>query len=362
MCSSGGVLYCAHSAWKSAYDEGAKYLRSLGGWAFLVLGSRGLEGSQVGRDRIAGRALLLGGAGFLGSHLLEALLEDGYCVRVFDRVRNWTGALSGSSVEFCEGDFGNRGDLAAALEGCQTAFHLVATTLPKTSNDDPVHDLETNLVSTVRFLDLASKNKLKKIVFASSGGTVYGVPITVPIPEHHETKPVCSYGIHKLAIEQYLHLYHHLYDLGYCALRVSNLFGERQHPTASQGAVVAFLDRALRGEEIEVWGDGSVVRDYVYVKDVARAFCLAARHSGAPRVFNIGSGQGVSVNQLISSIEALLGRPVSRRYLPGRPFDVPVNVLDTSLATDHLNWRPQHTLNDGLRRTLEWLQSSQRAE
>jgi UDP-glucose 4-epimerase len=311
----------------------------------------------VGRDRIAGRALLLGGAGFLGSHILEALLEEGYSVRVFDRPRNRPRVCSSPRVEFCEGDFGNRGDLGAALEGCQTVFHLVASSLPKTSNDDPVHDLETNLVATVRFLELARQHHVKKIAFASSGGTVYGVPTMMPIPEHHATRPICSYGIHKLAIEHYLHLYQRLHDLDYCVLRVSNAFGERQRPTASQGAVAAFLDQALRGTEIAVWGDGSVVRDYVYVKDVARAFCLAARHQGAPRVFNIGSGQGVSVNELISSIEVLLGRPVSRRYLPGRPFDVPTNVLDTSLATDHLNWRPQHTFSDGLRRTLEWLQS-----
>ena len=316
----------------------------------------------MARDRIAGRALVLGGAGFLGSHVLEALLEDGYIVRVFDRPRNRSGVSSAAGVEFCEGDFGNRGDLAAALDGCQSAFHLVATTLPKTSNDDPVHDLETNLVATVRFLDLARQHRLKKITFASSGGTVYGVPTRVPIPEHHETRPVCSYGIHKLAIEQYLHLFHHLHDLDYCVLRVSNAFGERQRPTVSQGVVAAFLDKALRGEEIVIWGDGSVVRDYVYAKDVARAFCLAARHSGAPRIFNIGSGRGVSVNELISSIEALLGRSVERRYLPGRPFDVSVNVLDTSLAADHLNWRPQHTFRDGLRQTLEWLQVARRLE
>ena len=303
--------------------------------------------------------LLLGGAGFLGSHVLEALLEDGYIVRVFDRARNRTGVCLASGVEFCEGDFGNRDDLAAALDGCQTAFHLVATTLPKTSNDDPVHDLETNLVATVRFLDLARQKKVKKIAFASSGGTVYGVPTMVPIPEHHQTRPTCSYGIHKLAVEHYLHLYHRLHDLDYCVLRVSNAFGERQRPTASQGAVAAFLSMALRGEEIAVWGDGSVVRDYVYAKDVARAFCLAARYPGPPRIFNIGSGLGMSVNELLSSIEALLGRSVPRRYLPGRPFDVPVNVLDISLATSHLNWRPRHTFIDGLRRTLEWLQSFQ---
>jgi UDP-glucose 4-epimerase len=316
----------------------------------------------MGREGLRGRALLLGGTGFLGSHLLEALLEDGYSVRVFDRARNRTRVCSAAGVEYFAGDFGNPDDMAAALQGCHTAFHLIAGTLPKTSNDDPVHDLETNLVTTVRFVELARRSDVKKIVFASSGGTVYGLPSVVPTPERHETRPLCSYGIHKLGVEQYLYLYHRLYGLDYCALRISNAFGERQRPTVSQGAVATFLDKALRGEEISVWGDGSVVRDYVYAKDVARAFCLAARHAGSPRVFNIGSGRGISVNELISSIESLLGRSVPRRYLPGRSFDVPVSVLDTSLALTHLKWRPQHAFDDGLRRTLEWMQSAQQAE
>jgi UDP-glucose 4-epimerase len=226
--------------------------------------------------------------------------------------------------------------------------------LPKTSNDDAVHDLESNLLATVQFLDLARHSTIEKIVFASSGGTVYGVPTVVPIPERHETQPLCSYGIHKLAIEHYLRLHQYLYGLDYCVLRLANPFGERQRADASQGAVSVFLDKALRGEEIVVWGDGSAVRDYIHVSDVSRAFCQAARYPGTPRIFNIGSGQGRSVNDLISSIETIVGRTVTRRYLPGRRFDVPVNVLDVSLAAEHLGWRPRCSFQEGLRRTLEW--------
>jgi UDP-glucose 4-epimerase len=281
---------------------------------------------------------------------------------VFDRTRNRSERSSASGVEFVEGDFGNRNDVSAALDGCRTVFHLVGTTHPKTSNDDPVRDLESNLLTTVQCLELARRNAIEKIVFSSSGGTVYGLPTTVPIPEHHETRPLCSYGIHKLAIEHYLHLYRSLYGLDYCVLRLANPFGERQRPEASQGAVAVFLDKALRGEEIVIWGDGSAVRDYVYVADVARAFCQAARYTGTPRIFNIGSGQGLSVNDLISSIETVSGRPVARRYLPGRPFDVTVSVLDTSLAAQHLGWRPRCSFEEGLRRTLEWQLSSRVSE
>jgi UDP-glucose 4-epimerase len=186
---------------------------------------------------------------------------------------------------------------------------------------------------------------------------VYGIPRVLPIPELHETIPVCSYGIHKLTIERYLDLYHRLHGLEYCVLRMSNPFGERQRPDGAQGAVAVFLDRALRGERVEVWGDGSVIRDYIYVQDVARAFCQAIAYSGDPRIFNIGSGRGVSLNDLLAAIESLLGRPVTRHYLPGRPFDVPVNVLDISQAETHLDWRPEFPFHEGLRRTLEWLQT-----
>jgi UDP-glucose 4-epimerase len=300
------------------------------------------------------RCLVLGGGGFLGGHVVEALQAEGYRVRIFDRVpRRATSAFLAPDTEWQEGEFGNRGDVAAAVQGCEAAVHLVATTLPKGSNEDPVHDLESNLLPTVRFLDVALEHGLKKIVFASSGGTVYGVPRVLPVCEDHPKQPLCSYGIHKLAIEQYLHLYHSLHGLEYCVLRLANPFGERQRSDASQGAVAVFLDQALRGEEVTIWGDGSAVRDYVYVRDVAAAFCLALRHQAPTGTFNIGSGQGLSVNELLAAIESVLGRAVPRRHAPRRPFDVPVNVLDISLAERTLTWKPRYTFRDGLHRMLE---------
>jgi UDP-glucose 4-epimerase len=304
--------------------------------------------------------LVLGGGGFIGSHLAEALLSAGHRVRLFERPHLMSLAAPGiaTRAETVTGDFLNYGDLARALSGMEVVFHLVSTTLPKPSNDNPAYDIETNLVGTLRMLELCRAHRVRKVVFSSSGGTVYGVPASVPIPESHPTNPLCSYGIHKLAIEKYLQLYHSLHGLDYCVLRPANPYGERQRTDVAQGAVAVFLERALRGEPIEIWGDGSVVRDYLYVGDVADAFVRAAAYQGAQRVFNVGSGAGTSLNELVEKIGALLGRRPAVEYQPARRVDVPVNVLDSSAAARELGWRARTSLAQGLQRTCDWMRAA----
>lgn len=302
------------------------------------------------------KCVVLGGGGFIGSHLCQALLAAGHGVRVFDRpnLKRFDSAAERGPAEWLEGDFTNPEDLARAVDGCEVVYHLVSTTLPKSSNDNPVYDVETNVIGTLRLLELVRATSAR-IVFISSGGTVYGVPRAVPIPETHPTEPLCSYGIGKLAVEKYLRLYQVLHGLDYCVLRLANLYGERQRVTTAQGAVAVFLHRALRDEPIEIWGDGSVVRDYLYAGDAAAALVRAAAATGETRLFNVGSGRGQSLNDILAAIEALLGRPVRRSYLPGRRFDVPVNVLDVSLAARHLGWRPATSFAEGLSRTCDWM-------
>lgn len=304
--------------------------------------------------------LILGGAGFIGSHLAEALLGNGHAVRVFDRPNL---ALPASLATACglervDGDFINEDDLMHAVPGCDVVFHLVWTTLPKSSNDNPIYDVDTNIIGTLHLLEVARRSGVRKIVFISSGGTVYGTPLQIPVPETHPTDPLVSYGISKLAIEKYLHLYKTLHGLDYIVLRVANPFGERQRVNAAQGAVAVFLARALAGEAIEIWGDGSVTRDYIYIRDVVEAFLKAMDYEGEPRVFNIGSGEGRSLNDILAAMEALLGRPVERRYLPARKFDVPVSVLDINRAREKLRWTPGISFAEGLRRTLGWMRNA----
>jgi UDP-glucose 4-epimerase len=300
------------------------------------------------------KCVVLGGAGFIGSHLVERLLAAGHAVRVFDL--HDPGPASSfprrRDVEWVSGDFLDPGAMRRAISGCDAAFHLVWTTLPKSSNEDPVSDVVSNVAGTLRLLEAWRREGGGKIVFVSSGGTVYGVPRTVPIAEEHPTHPVSSYGITKLAIEKYLELYRVLYGVDYCVLRPANPYGERQRVVSGQGAVTAFLYRAHRGEPIEIWGDGRVVRDYLYVGDVADALVRALGHTGERRVINIGSGVGRDLNQVVAAIERVIGRPVERRYTPGRNFDVPANVLDISLAHAELGWRPETAFDEGLARTL----------
>jgi len=303
--------------------------------------------------------VILGGGGFLGYHLCQALVAAGHRVRIFDRpnLERFSLPDNADSVEWAEGDFVNQEDLEATIAGCDIIYHLVSTTLPKSSNDNPIYDIETNVIGTLRLLDLLKKRKIK-IIFISSGGTVYGIPEEVPIKESHPTRPLCSYGIAKVTIEKYLYLYHQLHELDYCIFRLANPFGERQKVTAAQGAIAVFLHKALHDQPIEIWGDGTVVRDYVYVRDAITPLITAITYSGDCRIFNIGSGEGRSVNDILAAIGKLLGKQIRCTYAPARTFDVPSNVLDISLASRLLNWTPTTSFQEGLHRTLQWLDAA----
>ena len=310
-----------------------------------------------------GLSVVLGGAGFLGSHVAEALLAQGHRVRVFDRehvdLRNLEN-LKGD-WEFVGGDLGSVSDQERAVAGASSLFHLVSTTIPATSNQDPAFDVETNLLATVRLLERARQMRIERFVFASSGGTVYGRPERIPIPEDHATEPLVSYGVVKLAVEKYLNLYHHLYGLPYRVVRLSNPYGPRQRAGGAQGAASVFLARVHAGKPIEIWGDGGVVRDYIFVSDAVDGILAAHDHPATSGTYNIGSGAGTSLKDLVAAIGEVTGRQVDVRYTPGRAFDVPANVLDISRARRELGWAPRTELHEGLRRTWAWLDEDARS-
>ena len=305
------------------------------------------------------KCVIFGGGGFIGSAIADRLLRDGHKLRIFERPRVIPYRIfeKGENVEWLTGDMLSAHDVSDAIEGTDVVLHLVSFTLPKSSNEDLVYDVQTNLVSTIQLLNAMVAQSVKKIVFISSGGTVYGIPKYLPIDEQHPTNPLVSYGITKLAIEKYLLMFEHLHGIKASILRVANPFGQRQRVETAQGAVTVFLHRALRGETIDIWGDGSTTRDYVYIGDVAEAFARVLDYTGPYSVFNISSGTGTSLNELVSILEDVLGRRVVCRYLDRRPFDVPASVLSNALAKDQLGWAPQVTLSEGIAWTAQWMRS-----
>jgi UDP-glucose 4-epimerase len=303
------------------------------------------------------RCLILGGGGFIGSHLADALLENGYEVVIFDKLNFSRKNLEQNigKIKIIEGDFNNEIDLKNALSGIDIAFHLVSSTLPANSNENPIYDVETNLVSTLRFLNEAMINKISKVIFISSGGTVYGIPERLPIKEYHPRKPICSYGIIKKTIEDYLYMFEKIYGLDYYVFRLSNPYGERQNPHVAQGVIPVFLKKLIKGEKIEIWGDGKIERDYIYIKDVIDALMLALKKNPDDRIFNLGSGKGYTLNDILEIIEKVSGKKPKVIFKEKRNIDVPVNILDNKLISETLDWQPKTEIVEGIEKTYEYL-------
>jgi UDP-glucose 4-epimerase len=303
------------------------------------------------------KVTVLGGGGFIGSAIIDRLLGEGHSVRVFERPRidPYRPFTDSEQVEWINGDLMSVHDIREAVRGVDAVMHLVSTTLPKSSNDDPIYDVQSNLIASLQLLQVMVEEQVRRVVFISSGGTVYGKPQYLPIDERHPTEPMVSYGITKLAIEKFMVMFQHLHGLKPVILRVTNPYGERQRVETAQGAVGVFLDRIIRGQPIEIWGDGSVSRDYIHVSDVAQAFASALTYEGSQVVFNVSTGKGTPLTELLKIIGEVTGLPVNAQFKPARPFDVPMSVLDNTLAQAQLGWKPVVSLSDGIARTAVWM-------
>lgn len=301
------------------------------------------------------RCLVLGANGFIGQHLVRRLLSEDFEVLTYGREDHFIGnILDRNKVLHIQGNFIDETRWDSILKGVDFCYHLISTTTPRSSNEAPIDDIEGNVIGSLRVLD-AIKTFDTRLIFSSSGGTVYGSSSFDLINEEHITQPLCSYGISKLAIEKYLYLYRKLYDIESISLRIANPYGPGQHPNASQGAVAVFMGRILIGNTIDIWGDGSVIRDYIYIEDVIDALIAASSYCGQHRVFNIGSGSSTSLLELIREIELIVGKKAVVAFHRSRGFDVARNVLDISLAMKELSWRPKTSLSQGLKNTAKWL-------
>jgi UDP-glucose 4-epimerase len=293
----------------------------------------------------------------MGSHLCRALLKRGVRVRVFDKLyasRSLVEDIEGE-LEIVEGDIARAEDVLGALDDAETLVHMVHTTVPGSSMKDPAYDLSSNVVASVGWLSRLQETGVRRVFYISSGGTVYGLPQTNPIDESHPTDPINSYGITKLTIEKYIAMYAGMFGIDYCMVRPSNVYGAGQRLNIGQGVIGVLADHALRGEALEVWGTGESLRDYLYVEDFVTAILALMTYKGPHRIFNISSGKGSSVLDIIGALRRQLGSMPEVVHQPDRGFDVPVNVLDSSRLRAETGWSPRVGLEEGLSRTIAWL-------
>ena len=313
------------------------------------------------------RCLILGATGLIGSHTAGELVRQGNPVRVFARKpRPWSRIPSPAEAVWA--DWLCRADLDAALKGIDVVIHLISSIWPGSPDKggetqgrvpgQPHPDLAAN----AGLLDGCAANGVKKIVFLSSGGTVYGPARHLPIPESHPTAPVSLYGRLKLAMEDQIVDYCEENGLDWVILRGGNAYGECHNPCRVQGAVNVFLRHLIFNRPIEIWGSHETVRDYLYAGDMARALGMAARSPVSKGIYNLGSGRGTRLKTLVEMIFQVTGRQVPLIYKEGRAGDVPGNVLDIRKIERDLNWRPKTDLSTGIRRTWQWVREQEPPE
>ena len=301
------------------------------------------------------RVLVTGGAGFIGSHVADSFLARGDRVTVVDDLsRGQEGRLASGAV-LLKMSMREARPLIALTESTRPDLicHLAAQIDVRASVLDPAEDAQANVVGTVNIIE-AARVTGARVIFASSGGALYGRDATVPASEGAPTLPESPYGVAKLCAEQYIGLYNRMHGSCHSVLRLANVYGPRQDPAGEAGVVAIFCSRALAGEAPVIYGDGSQTRDYVYVGDVARAFTAAADNA-RPGTWNIGTGSETSVLELAAAIGEAVGRPVAPVFAAARPGELRRSAVAPALAAAELGWRSQTELTDGVRRVVRWI-------
>ena len=298
--------------------------------------------------------LIIGGCGFLGRHVALALAQSGRTVTLADRARpvvTYPKEIA-SFVSWQQFEVGSS-DWDRLLSNVDVVHYYAWSSIPATANANPGGDCVANVLPLIAMLEALVRRGDGRVVFTSSGGTVYGRVQSTPIQEDHQTLPITAYGSGKAAAELYLNLFRSLHQLDCRIARIANPYGAGQDLARGQGAVTTFLYKALRRDEIEIWGDGSVVRDYIHISDAVRALvALATAPLLTDSTFNVGSGCATSLNEIVAEIEAQLGYTLSVKRIAARSFDIPVNVLSIERAATQLGWSPRYSLKEGIALTL----------
>ncbi|HYH49507.1 MAG TPA: NAD-dependent epimerase/dehydratase family protein [Acidimicrobiia bacterium] len=310
---------------------------------------------------------MTGGAGFIGAGLVERLLAEGEDVDVIDDLSTGSlanlgpaRAMAGGRLTFHRLDIRHPG--LSELIGSRrpdVIFHLAAQADVRVSVENPALDAEINIVGSLHVCQAALAAGTTKVVFAGSGGTLYGLPEELPVGESHSRRPVSPYGVAKKAVGDYLHYYKEIHGLDYTVLALANVYGPRQDPHGEAGVVAIFAGKLLAGETPTIFGDGNQTRDFVFVDDVVDAFARA-RTAGSGLLANVGTGTETTVNELYSTMASLIGFEEPAVYAPARPGELARSALDPTLIGEELGWKPLHTLEEGLDRTLTWFRTRDR--
>ena len=301
----------------------------------------------MARDRV----VVVGAAGFLGRACTNALASAGFVVDGIDVVSTPVEQAASWTVA----DVMNDGVPDALLTEAGSLIHFAWRNDPGRGNADMTNDVRTNVACAVRVFEQAARAGVRRIIYPSSGGTIYGKNPPLPTPETAPVRPVGGYGAGKAAAEFYLHAISLAYGLETAALRVGNPYGPGQYPDRGQGFIATAIARTLRGDPIEVFGTASLARDYIYIEDMAEAFVRACQAADVPPVINVGSGEDHSIAELLPMIFAAAGRETQIKSETGREVDVPRVCLDVSLIRDALGWWPRTSMADGLERTVSWI-------
>ncbi|MGB9832904.1 SDR family oxidoreductase [Caldisericum sp.] len=300
------------------------------------------------------KILVTGGAGFIGSNVVDAFVENGFEVAVLDNLSTGKKENLNTKAKFYNADLRDRNALEKVFKEFKPEIvnHHAAQIDVRKSVEDPVFDAEINIVGSTNLFQLAVKYEVKRVVFASTGGALYGEPKVLPANEDTPIEPLSPYGVAKYCVENYLNYFKRLYGIERVILRYANVYGPRQDPLGEAGVISIFTGRILEGKPVFIFGDGTQTRDFIYVEDVVNANLLAI--AGSEGVYNIGTGVETSVNDIVKVFEEVLERKIQVEYLPPRKGEVYRIALDYTKAKQSLGFEPTYTLKEGIKKTIEW--------
>ena len=305
------------------------------------------------------KILATGGAGFIGSHLTDKLIEQGHDVVVIDNLstgkkENLNNQAKFYQVDICSPEISQ----IFEQEKPEIVFHFAAQIDIRKSVKDPIEDAKINILGSLNLIQNCQKIGVKRFIFASSGGSIYGDTDIIPTPENHLENPESPYGICKLTIEKYLHFYKQTFGLNYTTLRLANIYGPRQNSKGEAGVIAIFCDKMLNNKEVVINGDGEQTRDFVFVKDVVNA-ALLSMEKKKNGIYNIATSKETNINEIFKRVKQLIGSNCEEKHAPAKSGEQKTSCLDYSKAKQEINWEPEYNLEKGLEKTINWFKENE---